>query len=67
MPHLRKNVLVKMSLQSTHLNTQNPLALRGQLSQDITLQTSEHQRLQLLVKLLNFDFMVDVVEIKLVC
>ena len=64
--YLRENVLVEVGLHRTHLDSEDPLALRGERSQDVTLQSAQHERLQLLVQLLDLRFVIHVAEIELV-
>jgi len=56
-----------MSLHGTHFNTKNALALCRERCQHIFLQSTQHQRLQLAMKLLNLDFVIHIGEIKLIC
>ena len=55
-----------MRLQRRHLHPQDPLALRRQARQHVALQPTQHQRLELLVQLLDLDFVVRIGEVKLV-
>ena len=55
-----------MRLHRTHLDSEDPLALRWQGGQDIALQASKHEGLELLVQLLDLRFMIRVGEIELV-
>ena len=64
--HLRQDVLVEMRLHRGHFHTKNALALGGQRRQHVALQPTQHQRLELLVQLLDLDFVVRIGEVKLV-
>ena len=64
--YLRENVLVEVRLHSTHLNSQDPLALGWQRRQYIALKAAQHQGLELLVQLLDLHFMIRIGEIELV-
>lgn len=55
-----------MSLQRAHLHPQNPLALRRQRLDNIPLQPPQHQRLKLLMQLLDLLLMVHIIQIKLI-
>ena len=55
-----------MRLHRTHLDSEDPLALRWERGEDISLEAPEHERLELLVQLFDLLLMVDVGEVKLV-
>jgi hypothetical protein len=55
-----------MGLESTHFDSKDAFTLRGQFSEHITLETSQHPRLQLFMELLDLCFVVDVVQVELV-
>ena len=63
---LGENVLVKVGLQSGHLHTQDALALCWQALDDISLQSTQHQRLKLLMELFDLRLVVDVRQVKLI-
>lgn len=64
--HLRQDILVEVRLQRTHLDTQNPLALGRQRSQDVLLEPPEHQVLKLLMQLVNLLLPIGISEVELV-
>jgi hypothetical protein len=64
--YLCQDVLVEVSLKGTHFNTKDAFTLGRKRRQNVTLETPEHEGLELFVKFLNLLFVVDVSQIKLV-
>ena len=64
--HLGQDILVEMSLKSTHFHAQNAFALCRQRLQYITLETTQHERLELLMQPFDLLLVIRVGEIKLV-
>ena len=67
MPYLCQNILVKVRLESGHLHSQNPLALGWQGRQNVTLQTAQHQRFELLMQFLDLFLVIGIRQVELVC
>ena len=63
---LCQDVLVKVGLKSTHFHPKDAFALRGQLSEDVLLKSTKHERLELLVQVLDLLLMVCIGEIEFV-
>ena len=55
-----------MRLQRTHFHSQNPLTLGRKRGENVLLQPSQHERLELLVELLDLLLMVNIAKIELV-
>lgn len=55
-----------MRLQRTHLHTKDPFALRRQRSKHVSLETTQHQGFQLLMKLLDLLLVVHIAQVELV-
>jgi hypothetical protein len=64
--HLCEDIFVEMSLKTAHFHPQYTLALCRQRREHIALQSSQHQRLELLMQLFNFRLVVSIVQVKLV-
>lgn len=63
---LCQNVLVEMRLEGAHLNTEDAFAFGRQLCEDVSLEATQHKRLELRVQLLDLLLVVDIVEVELV-
>ena len=63
---LRQDVLVQVRLQGTHLHPQDALALGRQRRQNVLLEPTQHERLELLMQLLDLLLVVSIVQVELV-
>lgn len=63
-PYLGQDILVKVGLHGTHFYMQDLLALHRQRRKDFLLQLPEHQRLELLMELLDLHLMVGITSVK---
>lgn len=55
-----------MGLQGTHLHTQDTFAFRGKRLNNVSLEPAKHEGFQLLMQFLDFHFVIDIIEIKLI-
>jgi hypothetical protein len=62
---LCQDVFIIVRLHGAHFHTQDPFAFCGKRFEYVSLQSSQHQRLELCVQLLDLGFVIYITEIEL--